>query len=233
MEKLPKGLVDNDNSYITVNQPNALTQADIKKQKFHDWIEQEQKKGGVDHISLETLRDIENSEQALAYIKKLAELLQTKLPYNDEVYINEKFVLDNDVEDIIGKNRDQAKSIVVSCLGDQEYSGNIEQQKQRAAEADVNIVSLSPAENLTRLMQIADKIWDALSDKEMNDEEKKNAVLDYFSTIEYGYARNFQGKVVNDRVLSSGIRVNGQVGVGDCFAGYEIDSSVIAVLQDF
>ena len=194
----------------------------IKDPDLIAWLDNEDKKGGiVDVVKLGALTGIKTPEQALKYMEELVVELQAKLPC-DRSDINRGFILENRAENIIGKCRMREKTIYVSRRADEEYGGSLDQQRQHAKEADADIVSLSPAENLTRLLQIANEVWDDPANKNKTDDEKKQEVFETIIAADYGYARNFQGIPVEEGILESDVERDGKVFVGHSAFRYDI-----------
>jgi hypothetical protein len=190
------------------------------------WLEEERQHGLVDEIKLPVIENARGMtpEQALDYVRGLANKLQAMLPYDGEAYVESDITKwQNDdgskmtAEDIIGKDRDRERTIHVSRTARAGYGGNVERQKRHAEEHEASIISLSPSENLERLLQIAKGVWNAEENKSKTDDEKKRAVFAAIEAADYGYARTFQQQPVRVAVLISVVLDDAQVYVfGSC-----------------
>ena len=212
---------------------NELAREIVDAQDLATWIEGEERHGStVDAVNLPIIETAEymTSEQAVEYVADLANRLQDML-LNPERSIARPRIWDEvyefPVESIIGKGRSKSKTAYVSShpIHGSLYSFAKETQDYKFTNG-LEIVALSPAENLERLLRVAHRIWDAPENQMLEEEAKRELVREVIANNPND-ATNFQGGWWNSykkehvksgvdgtNYLSSGVARDSQVYVG-------------------
>ncbi|MCL1876682.1 hypothetical protein FWF74_01455 [Candidatus Saccharibacteria bacterium] len=192
-----------------VDEVRKLVQERLAKFTMADsaWLKREFDRGGrVDLVIFPELGGVDTLEAARDVVATRAQELQDKLPQYGYADVEPRIagdLVNGDVaiEDLVGYDRDMPKVAFVGRKPDIRLGGTAVKQDRNSRVSGAGVFSLSPDENLVRLLKIVHE-----GEHHGHSDGRTTALLRMINSAHGGgYARNFQMPPIDGRVLESGV----------------------------